>query len=95
MNWLRNRNKITGKVLAGMVRRIEKAYEILELNATEPVIIQPKQSELVFEVQSTTDRNVRYQVDADTKTCTCPDFNFRYVKCKHILAAEFALGTVE
>ena len=93
MNWLRNKNRITSSVLSDMVRRIERAYEILELNENEPVIIQ-RDSSLIFDVRSTKQRDTHYRVDADIKTCTCPDFSFRYLKCKHILAAEFALGRI-
>lgn len=30
----------------------------------------------------------KYKVDADAKHCTCPDFDFRQAKCKHIYAVE-------
>jgi len=94
MNWLRSKNKITGKALAEMVRRVDRAYEILEINKTEPVIIQRDSSSVVFDVRSIRNRSKMYEVDADIQTCTCPDFCFRYIKCKHIIAAEFALGRV-
>ena len=92
MNWLRNRNRITGKVLAGMVRRIEGAYRILERNENEPVILQRNSNSALFDVRSTEREDKSYEVDLEIKTCTCPDFSFRSVKCKHIIAAEFAVG---
>ena len=35
--------------------------------------------------------NGRYKVDADAKHCTCPDFDFRQAKCKHIYAVEHTI----
>ena len=35
------------------------------------------------------DEDKFYEVDADIKTCTCPDFNYRLLKCKHIIATKF------
>ena len=75
-----------------MIKRIERAYKILELNETEPMILKIDAKEALFEVRSTMDRDKFYAVDADIKICSCPDFNFRFLKCKHIIAAEFAYG---
>ena len=36
-------------------------------------------------------KNKYYDVDIQNKTCTCPDFNFRQNKCKHIVATELYL----
>ncbi|MGB7922448.1 MAG: transposase [Pyrinomonadaceae bacterium] len=33
----------------------------------------------------------KYKVDADAKHCTCPDFDFRQAKCKHIYAVEHTI----
>jgi hypothetical protein len=49
------------------------------------MILEKNNHERVFEVRSASKSDKFYTVDADIKTCTCPDFNFRYVKCKHIL----------
>jgi hypothetical protein len=92
MNWLRNKRKISGQDLLEMLKRIDRAYKIVETNEREPVIFQADQKERLFKVRSTRDGSKYYQVDADIKTCTCPDFNFRFLKCKHIIAAEFASG---
>ena len=92
MNWLRNRRKISSQDLLEMLKRIDRAYRIVEINAKEPVIFETDQRERLFKVRSTKDGGKFYQVDADIKTCTCPDFNFRFLKCKHIIAAEFASG---
>jgi hypothetical protein len=92
MNWLRNRRKICGQDLLEMLKRIDRAYRIVEMNEKEPVILETDQKERLFEVRSAKDADKFYRVDADTKTCTCPDFNFRFLKCRHIIAAEFASG---
>jgi SWIM zinc finger len=93
MNWLRNRNKITSQDLLEMLKRIDRAYRLVELNEQEPVILETDPKEHLFEVRSAKENNKFYRVDADIKTCTCPDFNYRFLKCKHIIAAEFASGT--
>jgi hypothetical protein len=92
MNWLRNKAKITSQDLLGMLKRIDRAYGIVELNEKEPMIFETDQKEKLYKVRSTKDKDKFYRVDADIKTCTCPDFNFRFLKCKHIIAAEFASG---
>ena len=73
-----------------MLKRIDRAYRILELNEQEPMILETDPKERLFEVRSIKEKDKFYKVDADTKTCTCPDFNYRFLKCKHIIAAEFA-----
>jgi hypothetical protein len=35
--------------------------------------------------------NGKYKVDAEAKRCTCPDFDLRQDKCKHIYAVEFTI----
>jgi len=92
MNWLRNKRKISGQDLLEMLKRIDRAYGIVEMNEKEPVILETDQRERLFKVRSSKDEDKFYNVDADIKTCTCPDFNFRFLKCKHIIAAEFASG---
>jgi hypothetical protein len=92
MNWLRNKRKISSQDLLEMLKRIDRAYRIVEMNEKEPVILETDQKERLFKVRSTKDGKRFYSVDADVKTCTCPDFNFRFLKCKHIIAAEFASG---
>jgi hypothetical protein len=90
MNWLKNKRKISGLDLRGMLKRIDRAYGLVEMNEKEPIIFQTDKKERLFKVRSTKERDKFYQVDAEIKTCTCPDFNFRFLKCKHIIAAEFA-----
>ena len=75
-----------------MLKRIDRAYRIVELNDREPMILETNANERLFEVRSAKDKDKFYRVDADIKMCTCPDFNFRFLKCKHIIAAEFASG---
>jgi predicted nucleic acid-binding Zn finger protein len=90
MNWLRNKRKISSQNLLDMLKRIDRAYRIVELNDREPMILETNAKERLFEVRSAKDKDKFYRVDADIKMCTCPDFNFRFLKCKHIIAAEFA-----
>jgi hypothetical protein len=91
MNWLRNKRRISSQDLLEMLKRIDRAYRIVELNEKEQMILKTDAKEQrLFEVRSFKDRDKFYRVDADIKICTCPDFNFRFLKCKHIIAAEFA-----
>jgi hypothetical protein len=92
MNWLKNNRRISRQDLLEMLKRIDRAYGIVELNEREPVILETNKKEGLFEVRSSEDNGKFYRVDADIKMCTCPDFNFRFLKCKHIIAAEFASG---
>jgi SWIM zinc finger len=94
MNWLRNKRRISTQDLLEMLKRIDRAYRIVELNKREPMILETDAKERLFEVRSAKDRDKFYSVDADIKMCTCPDFNFRFLKCKHIIAAEFASGII-
>ena len=76
--------------------RIKRAYNILESNAYEPLIVAeygPQQQHTIyntklFQIRSSKEKNKFYQVNADTKTCSCPDFKFNGPKCKHIIATE-------
>ncbi len=92
MNWLKNKRRISGQDLLEMLKRIDRAYRIVELNEREPMILEKNRNESLFEVRSSKDKDKFYSVDTDIKICTCPDFNFRFLKCKHIIAAEFASG---
>jgi SWIM zinc finger len=92
MNWLKNKRRISRQNLLEMLKRIDRAYEIIELNERDPMILETNTKERLFEVRSSKDGRKFYSVDADIKVCTCPDFNFRFQKCKHIIAAEFASG---
>ena len=92
MNWLKNKRRISSQDLLEMIKRIDRAYKILELNEKEPMILETDAKDRLFEVRSSKNKDKFYTVDADIKICTCPDFNFRYLKCKHIIATEFAYG---
>lgn len=39
--------------------------------------------------------NAVYKVDATNFTCTCPDFTFRRIDCKHIVAVKIQQGRIE
>jgi hypothetical protein len=91
---LKNKRRISRQDLLEMLKRINRAYEIVELNQRESMILEADRKERLFEVRSSKDKGKFYRVDADIKICTCPDFNFRFLKCKHIIAAEFASGII-
>lgn len=80
---------ISEKDFINYFERVERALEIIELNKQKPMIIQKDKSQFKFKIRSTTDKDKFYEVDVDIKVCNCPDFNFRLIKCKHILAIEF------
>ncbi|MFL6457394.1 MAG: SWIM zinc finger family protein, partial [Nitrososphaeraceae archaeon] len=76
--------------------RIKRAYNILESNAYEPLIVAEYErqqqhtiyNKKLFQIRSSKEKDKFYQVDVDTKTCSCPDFKFNGPKCKHIIATE-------
>jgi superfamily II DNA or RNA helicase len=52
----------------------------------------PEDNKRLFRVRSSLkEKNKYYDVDIENKTCSCPDFNFRKNKCKHIVATELYL----
>jgi hypothetical protein len=93
---------ITDYELLEILKRIERAYNIIQLNKQEPIIIKDSSNnnnnnncQQIFQVRSIKDEGKFYEVDTDIKTCTCPDFNYRLLKCKHIIAAEFVGESTE
>jgi superfamily II DNA or RNA helicase len=73
-----------------MKRRLQSAYNIIESSLYEPVIVEEIHNRRkVFKVRSSKEKSKFYYVDAQNKTCSCPDFRFRLTKCKHIFATEF------
>jgi superfamily II DNA or RNA helicase len=85
--------------------RVEKAYGIVESKLLDPNILEQKEESgasdhndhnkkrktKTYIIRSKTDKEKFYKVDIENKTCTCADFMFRHVKCKHIIATEFIL----
>jgi hypothetical protein len=69
-------------------RRIKEAYNVLEVNSYESVIIETNHEQKIFQIKSSKDKDKYYKVNAQTKTCTCPGFMFRRLKCKHITATK-------
>ena len=69
-------------------RRIKGAYNILEVNSYDSVITETNHEQKIFQIKSSKDNDKYYNVNAQAKTCTCPDFMFRHLKCKHITATE-------
>jgi len=69
--------------------RIKRAYNILELNSYEPTIIEDtNHNQKLFQVRSGKEKDKFYEVNTELKTCSCPDFEFKALRCKHIIAAE-------
>jgi superfamily II DNA or RNA helicase len=89
-------NKRAPSTIAGDTEenlRIKKAYDIVELNSYEPIILEKEErdsdhNQKLFQVRSSKERDRFYQVDTEMKTCTCPDFTFKGSRCKHIVATE-------
>src|SRR5919108_107115 len=82
---------VDSKPSSGMEKRIKGAYNIIETSLYEPMIVEEicnKQKRL-FRVRSSKQKGKFYDIDAQNKTCSCPDYIFRQTKCKHILAMEF------
>ncbi len=50
-----------------------------------------KKEEIIYRIMSSKDKDKFYEVNLEKKSCTCADFVFRKVKCKHIIAAEIIL----
>ncbi len=50
-----------------------------------------KRKTKIYMIKSGKHNNKFYEVNVENKTCTCSDFIFRHVKCKHIIATEFIL----
>ena len=82
-------NEEESVITENMLRRIEQASKMVQLNIQEPVIVEKDHDHKLFVVRSEKEKNKFYDVDTQMKVCSCPDYNFRYSKCKHILAAEF------
>jgi superfamily II DNA or RNA helicase len=71
--------------------RIKRAYNILELNSYEPIIVEEEDSnnnQKLFLVRSSKEKDKFYRVNPEIKTCSCPDFKFNNSRCKHIIASE-------
>lgn len=89
---LSGRTTVTDEVEGGTVeeekRRIKQDYNILEVNSYESVIVETDREQKLCQIRSIKDKNKYYEVNAEVKTSTCQDFNFRGLKCKHITATK-------
>ncbi len=99
------KNRIIEK--QGHDKRVEKAYGIIESSLQGSLIVEQKEAKendvssnsihdekrkaKIYMVKSKKDKDKPYEVDVENKTCTCADFIFRHVKCKHIIATELVL----
>ena len=68
---------ITDYELLEILKRIERAYNIIQLNEQEPIIIKDSSNnnnnnncQQIFQVRSIKDEGKFYEVDTDIKTCT-------------------------
>ncbi len=62
-----------------------------DINKTDYSDSNLRKASRIFKVRSTEDHNKIYVVDLEKMTCTCADYSFRRLKCKHILATEFTI----
>ena len=70
-----NENQINPRQIRGI--DIAKRYTIKEENGT-------------WFVPSSSGKSTRYKVCLKNQNCTCPDFEIRRAKCKHIFAVEYS-----
>ena len=85
----KNREEGKGQEISEMKKRLQSAYNIIELSLHEPIIIEEIHNQKkFFRVRSSKEKAKFYDVDSENKLCSCPDFKFRLTKCKHILATE-------
>jgi len=70
---------------------VEQKEEKRENEESNDAIHNKKRKTKIYMVKSGKDKDKFYEVDIENKTCTCTDFIFRRVKCKHIIATEFVL----
>ena len=70
-----------------------KDFKYFVVNKPNPGIndIKVREKATVYKVKSSKDKNKFYKVDVEKKSCTCADFMYRRVKCKHIIATEIIL----
>ena len=88
LNWFKYNQNPSNEDLLNILKRIERAYNIVDQNKQEQIIFEKDRQQQLFGVLSAKDKSKSYEVNPDIKTCTCPDFNFRLLKCKHIIAVE-------
>lgn len=69
-------------VVEGLKKKAREYLEKREERAEEESMKIEEIEEFLFRVKG------EYIVEIDEGTCTCPDFEFRGNKCKHILAVE-------
>jgi len=76
----------------------KRLFKAVKLFQEGKVRITEEGNDVYFEVESERN-NGKYRVDYLEATgrwiCSCPDFAFRNMLCKHILAAMILLGSLE
>lgn len=64
-------------------RRVEENYKPKETDDFQQVVF-PTDEDGVFKVQSASDPDLKYDVDMNKGTCSCPSYQNRKKPCKHI-----------
>jgi hypothetical protein len=62
--------------------------DLLQRIETRLLEVKPLQEEGLYEVASEKTSGKTYTVDLLQGSCTCPSYQWRGIKCKHIRAAE-------
>ncbi len=70
---------------------VEHHEELENKETAENKTYSPIKKSKIYMVRSRKNKNTFYEVNIENKTCTCSDFIFRHIKCKHIIATEFVL----
>src|ERR1700679_2058200 len=78
---------VTDGITEGTEARRHRGMEIAALARID------KENGLYLVPSVTSPRKTKYQVnlDGDKFSCTCPDFETRGCKCKHVYAVEYAI----
>ncbi|MGI0001117.1 MAG: SWIM zinc finger family protein, partial [Nitrososphaeraceae archaeon] len=65
-----------------------KTINTKDKNGLHLVVDKITSNSRVYKVKSSVNKDKIYLVDLEKQSCTCSDFIYRHVKCKHIIATE-------
>ena len=71
-----------------MVEENFKTINTKDQNGLNLIVDKITSSSRLYKVKSSVNKDKIYLVDLEKQTCTCGDFIYRHVKCKHIIASE-------
>lgn len=77
----------TKKLKTPEEQRKAKGYDLF---VKGKVVYEDLKNYLKFKVRCSNGNNETYTVDLKERSCTCPDYSFRLVDCKHIFASIYA-----